>query len=273
MKKILLILLCLCCVTSLLFSQSWELTKTRSFKANDLYGYINGGSEIFLELGFKELKVEYYSNGKSELVFEKYEMETAESALGIYLQKCGNEVPVSQVKTRNTGDRYQITCLKGNYFIVINNPSGDKQFIPDMVKIINSGLEKIKDDKPIDFLAWFDKTNMIKSSLTIFRGMYSLQTIYTFGEGDILLQRGKIFGAAVEYKNSPSNYFVLIVRYPSKSLATGAFNNLMSRLDNTKKVIDKKSNYFAFQDHANKFGVAKLNDEVLRLEIHLTKIK
>jgi hypothetical protein len=258
---------------SLLFSQSWNITKTRSFKANDLYGHINGGSELFLELGFKELTVDYYSNGKSELVFEKYEMETTESALGIYLQKCGAEVPLSQIKARNTGDRYQITSLKGNCFVVVNNPSGDKQFISDMVKITNSGLEKIKDEKPIDFLAWFEKTNMIKNSLTIFRGMYSLQTVYTFGEGDILLQNGKIFGAAVDYKNSPSNYSVLIVKYPSKSLATNAFNNLVYRLDNTKKIIDKKNNHVVFQDHANKFGVIRLKDEILRLEINLAKIK
>jgi hypothetical protein len=273
MKKILFILLCVCCVTTLLVSQSWDITKTRSFKANDLYGYINGGSEIFLELGFKVLTVEYYSNGKSELVFEKYEMETAESALGIYLQKCGKETPLSQIKTRNTGDRYQIACLKGNCFVVVNNPVGDKQLIPDMVKIINRGLEKIKDEKPTDFLSWFEKTNVIKNSLTVFRGMYSLQTIYTFGEGDILLQKGKIFGAAMEYKSSPSNYSVLIVKYPSKPLAAAAFNNVVSHLDNTKKVIDKKNNYLAFQDHANKFGVIKLNDEVLRLEINLAKIK
>jgi hypothetical protein len=273
MKKILLILLSLCCVTPLLFSQSWKVTKTRSFKANDLYGHINGGSEVFLELGFKELIVDYYSNGKSELVFEKYEMETAESALGIYLQKCGNEVPLSQIKTRNTGDKYQITCLKGKYFIVINNTGGDKELIPDMVKIINSGLEKIKDDKPVDFLSWFEKTNMIKNSLTIFRGMYSLQTIYTFGEGDILLQGGKIFGASVDYKSSPSNYTVLMVRYPSKTMAAAAFNNLIYRLDNTKKVIDKKNNYVTFQDHAKKFGAIRLTDEVLKIEINLDKVK
>jgi len=272
MKKILL-LLSICSVTSLMFSQSWNITKTRSFKANDLYGHINGGSEIFLELGFKELTVDYYSNGKSEFVFEKYEMENAESALGIYLQKCGNEVQLSEIKARNSGDRYQITALKGNCFIVVNNSSGNKQILPDMVKITNSVLEKIKNEKPVDFLSWFEKTNLIKNSLTIFRGMYSLQSIYTFGEGDILLQNGKIFGAAVDYKSSPSNFSVLIVKYPSKSLATSAFNNLMYRLDNTKKIIDKQKNYFAFQDHANKFGVVRLKDELLRLEINLTKIK
>ena len=273
MKKILFLVLCFG-INSYLFSQNsnWNLTKTRSFKANNLYGYIDGGAELFLELGFKELIVNYYSNGKTEILVESYEMESPESALAIYLQKCGHEKPVKAVKTRNTGDKFQVTCLKGSSLITINNTSGNVSFLTDMIKLANNTLDKIKAAKSTDLFKLLPLKNLIKGSMLIIRGMYSLQSIYTFGEGDILLLKGKIFGVAADYKDSLSNFTLLCVKYPSVVLASNAFNNIITHLDNTKKIIDKNKNFLTFRDHSGKYGSIKLTGDVIEMKINLDKI-
>lgn len=274
MKKILLILLCLL-FTNSVYSQNpeWSLKKSRTFKANNLYGHIDGGAELFLELGFKALTVDYYSNGKSEISVESYEMESAESALAIYLQKCGKEKPVSGIKTRNTGDKFQISCVKGNFFITINNPGGKENLMQTMISFANKSIGKIKDTKKPVVLNLLPGKNQIKGSALIFRGMYSLQSIYTFGEGDVLLLKGKIFGAAADYRDNPSNYTFLCIRYPSAALAANAFNNLISHLDNTKKIIEKNKDYLIFRDHAGKYGNIKIKNDNIEIKINLSKAK
>lgn len=273
MKKILIILVFFS-LAPVLFSmnQDWSLKKTRSFKANNLYGYIDGGAELFLELGFKELLVGYYSNGKSEIVVESYEMESPESALAIYLQKCGKEKSLSGIKARNTGDKFQISCIKGSSYIIINNSSGNAGLLPDMIQLANKALDNIKAVKNIAFFKLLPQKNIVKGSMLIFRGMYSLQSIYTFGEGDVLLLKGKIFGVAADYKDISSNYTMLCIEYPSNILADNAYNNLTTHLDNTKKIIDKNKNYLTFKDHSGKFGSIICKGKLIEIKINLTKI-
>lgn len=270
LKKILLLLILVFPVFG--FSiQDWEIKKTRQFKASNLYGHINGGAELFLELGFKQLTVDYYSNGKNEIVIETYEMDSPESALAIYLQKCSSEKPVKNVKTRNTGDRFQISCVKSNYYIIINNQSGKEELFNQMITLCNNSLGQIKGAEKVQLLSVLPKKNMISGSITIFRGMYSLQSIYTFGEGDVLLQKGKLFGISADYNSGEGKYTLLKIRYPSTSEALKAFNNLILKLDNTKKIISRNKNNLIFKDHSGKFGKVELNDKNIDLKINLLK--
>ena len=72
----------------------WSRTgKARHYRGKNLYGYIDGGAELFLELGFQELVLQKYRAGRSELAVEAYRMDSPESALAVYLAKCGKETP------------------------------------------------------------------------------------------------------------------------------------------------------------------------------------
>jgi hypothetical protein len=244
--------------------------KSRSFKANNLYGYIDGGAEVFFEIGFKELIVDNYSDGKNEITIDKYIMESSESALAIYLLKCGKEKTISNIHQRNTGDRFQIMILKGDCFLQINNPNGKSELLKDMIEIANISMEKIKDIKPKDLFVLLPTNGLLKNSRTIFRGPFSLQSIYTFGEGDALLQKGKIFGVTGDYKDKKNRSFTkIIVSYPDNNYSNLAYNHLISSLDQTKKVIERKSGTLIFKDHAGKFGIIKLMKEILEIDINL----
>jgi hypothetical protein len=251
-------------------TENWKITKTRNFKANNLYGYIDGGAEVFLELGFKELTVENYSNGKDEITIEKYLMDSPESALAIYLLKCGKEKPTTQIKYRNNADKYQIQICKGDYYILVDNFKGKAQIQKDMITLGNSSLEKIKDTKPTNLFSVLPKTGLIKGSQFIFRGPYSMQSICTLGAGDVLMQKEKIFGVTGDYKDTKGKIFTrLIIKYPDKNSAGLSFSNFINHLDPTKKILEKSSNKFTFKDHAGKFGSAELSNNVLEIKVNL----
>lgn len=251
----------------------WKLTKKRNFIASNLYGYINGGAEIFLELGFKELTVFYYSNGKSELVLDVYEMESPESALGIYLQKCGKETPIKQIKARNSGDKFQIISVKDDFLIIINNSEGDSKLLQDMILLVNKFINDNKlSDKKISLLDLLPKKNLIPGSISIFRGHYSLSSIYTFGEGDVFKLKGKIFGIAADYKEKVNKYTLLVIKYNSSTIAKDVFDNIPNMLDKTKKIISKQNNKIIFSDHTKKYNIIEIDNNMIKSKINLNKL-
>jgi hypothetical protein len=72
------------------FLNTWHREASpRVFEGADLYGHINGGAEVFLELGFDRLDVVRYDADGAAVEVERYRMTDPVAALGIYLMKCG----------------------------------------------------------------------------------------------------------------------------------------------------------------------------------------
>ena len=67
------------------FRGEWNrVGKYTVFKGANLYGHIDGGAEVFLELGFAHLEVQRYARGEEEEVsVEVYRMDDPAAALGM----------------------------------------------------------------------------------------------------------------------------------------------------------------------------------------------
>ncbi|MDP8289124.1 MAG: hypothetical protein RAP03_20830, partial [Candidatus Electryonea clarkiae] len=256
------------------FADGWARSgATKRFLQNDLYGYINGGAEIFLELGFGELLVQHYSKDQQELSLEIYRMDSAESALGIYLHSCSDEKPVHGITSRNTGNVYQVTALKNNYYIRANNKGGDKAPITDLVNLLNIPLSQIEEGTPVELFSNLNKKNMVPGSEIIFRGPYALQSIYTFGEGDIFLQEAEIFGVGGDFPDTNGeNYTHLVIHYPSQEHSIKALKYLETNLDNTIKILERKIDGFIFSDFRGLYGKVELSETLLEIQINLTSV-
>lgn len=255
------------------FVEGWQ-TKgpVREFTRNGLYGHINGGSELFLEFGFEILRLQKYRNGEDEISVEAYCMEGAEAALAIYLMKCGRETPVPGIPARNTGDQHQIMLLKGNYFVTVNNFGGKSSLLPVLLKLANETLKNLPDSKPAHLLSILPRQNRVNGSELLIRGYYSLQSIYTLGEGDVLLLKNKIFGAAAEYKDDKGDtYRRIVVRYPDETYAQEAFSHLRANLDSYIQVLENRENFLSFKDYRGKYGKVSLEKDFLHIFIDLSK--
>jgi len=254
------------------FINGWKkFGPQRQFAGSALYNYINGGSEIFLEFGFEELVLQKYRKGEDELSIEVYRMKSPEAALGIYLMKCGKETPISEVSARNTGDRYQIMTVKGNYFILTNNYTAKESYLTVMVELANTGIKGIAEKKTADLFSILPKEHLIEGSEFLIRGPYSLQSIFTFGKGDILLLKKKIFGVAGDYQDEKGEtYTRIIIKYPDKAYAQQAYKHLLSNLDSYIKILNQDNNDFSFKDYQEKIGIVTLEKNTLHIKLNLT---
>jgi hypothetical protein len=101
-----------------------EITKTRTFTAESLYGYMNGGAELYLEYGFDTLIVTEVVSGGNDIKIESYRMKDDEAAFGIFSVsrfRCNGGPKLTDHQCRSA---YQLQFCKGNYYVSIINDTG-----------------------------------------------------------------------------------------------------------------------------------------------------
>lgn len=237
----------------------------------DLYGYMDGGAELFFEFGFQDLTVQKYLKGQDELTLEAYRMGDAEGALGIYLIRAGKETAVKGVEGRSTGDRYQFSACRGNFFFQVNNFKGDVKRIPDMIRLMNVALATLAKDwpEPMDLLP---KEHRVPGSFLVLRGPLALQRLFTFGEGDILQMKGRAMAYAADYEDPKlGNFTLILVAYPDSTTAGAAFEYFAGHLDSYLNLSQQTPARLVFKDAQEKYGEAVRDDSRLRLRIGLTQ--
>jgi len=240
------------------------------FRGGSLFNYIDGGAEIFLEFGFDRLLVQSCKKGNAEIVVELFGMESPASALGIYLMKCGTETPLEGVPARNSGDKTQLTIVKGAAFIHVNNLEGSSSVLPAMAEIARRLLEGIPEGKPVTLLEGLPSEGRIQGSERLIRGPYALQSIVTLGEGDVLGLEGKIFALAADYRDQagePSSR--ILVGYPDDVRAAEVFRNLVAGLDPYLKIVEKRERGLVFTDYRGKVGTIERTGARLEIRLNL----
>jgi hypothetical protein len=252
------------------FVPGWKKSlRALRFEESDLFNYINGGAELFHEFGFEELFVQRYTKDENEISLEVYRMESPESALGIYLMKCGFETQIPGIGARHTGNKLQFTIVKGDYFLQANNYNGDEALMPVMVSLCQQVLATISEGDPVELLEYLPEENFVPGSGLIIRGPYGLQPIYTFGEGDIFRLGGEVFGVVGDYRINGDVFSRIIIPYPKESQAKAAFRNLALNLDPFLEVLESWDTGIIFEDFQGKFGIVLLKNRTLEITINL----
>ncbi len=254
------------------FALGWDKAgPLRTFTGQDLFNQIDGGAEVFLELGFAKLRLQAYARSKAELTLNAYEMESAASALGIYLMKMGRETPFSEVAARNSGEEAQIAIIKGRYFIQVDNLGEVPASRAETVALANAFLAGVAEESvptPLDALPAEGK---VAGSERLVRGPYGLQPYFTFGEGDILSLGGRIFGALAEYRMPGGAAFTrLVVLYPDADMVAAALAYLKANLDPYLKVTGDRSDGFDFVDFQARKGAVARSGAVLDIRFNIT---
>jgi len=237
-----------------------------------LYNVIDGGAELFLEMGFTDLQLQKYAGSGSEITVEAYCMENEAAALGIYLLKCSKETPLPGITARHSGDRFQIALLRGNYFIFVNNFSGREDLLPVMTALAKQVAAAIPPGEAVTELDILPAENQVPGTALLLRGPYSLQSVYTLGQGDILLLGGKIFAAAAEYHEaSGQSYTMIAVPYADAAPARAAFANLRRNLDPYLQVLGARADFFVFKDFQNYFGRVEVREKKIVILVKLAQ--
>jgi hypothetical protein len=254
------------------FGAGWKrAAPPRVFEGADLFNHIDGAAELFLELGFRRVVVERYRRAGAELRLDLYEMEDPAGARGLYYHFRGPGEAVPGVAGRNVGNRYQIIMQKGRYFAQVNNFHGDEDRIADMVALANRVWAALPDDEAIEILKLLPDAERVAGSEVIIRGVYTLQTLYTLGAGDVLRLAGQTYGVAADYHAPNGSTFTrLIVPYRDATSARAAYDHLVANLDPHLELLEQDESTIVFRDRDGEYGVATLAGHVLELRLRMT---
>jgi hypothetical protein len=255
------------------FAPGWAKARPlRTFTGQDLFNQIDGGADIFLEFGFVRLRVQAYARGKVELTINAYEMESAASALGVYLMKMGQETPFPEIAARNSSEEAQMTIVKGRFFVQVDNVGDVRASKAEAVALANAFLAGVAEESAPTPLRLLPDEGKVPGSERLIRGPYGLQPYFTFGEGDILSLGGRVFGALAEYRMPDGTSFTrLIVPYPDQDAAAAALAHLRANLDPYLKATGDRPDGFDFVDFQAKTGAVTRSGAVLDIRFKGTR--
>lgn len=100
------------------------VSSPRVFTGSSLFGYMNGGAELYLEYGFSLASITEITFMGGKYKTEIFRMKGPEEAFGIFSVskfRCLDMPPYSAFTCRT---RYQLQICKGPYYISIINSSG-----------------------------------------------------------------------------------------------------------------------------------------------------
>lgn len=256
------------------FLQSWKRAENpRVFTSSDLYGYIDGGAEIYLEFGFEQLTVQSYKpvsqSSADEFKAEIYRMADPVAATGIYLMSCGKETPDPSFAERHTLNQFQLLFKRNRYYVVINNAEGDQKLHAAMIEFGRHIAARLPADTPIKLSEVLPAKGLDKASIRLIRGPYALQAIYTLGDGDILELDRRLTAVSGRYEIAGVRYSLIVVDYPTEEAAQKAFLNVQAHLDRYLNVQEKTSRRLIFRDYRNEYGVIDAASKRLTIQLHL----
>ena len=122
----------------------------KTYDGSSLWGYINGGADLYLEYGFKKLFIQEISKGQKSYKIEIYQMVDPESAFGIFSVsrfKCKSD---SSIPAINCVMPYQIQLVIGSCYISIVNQkasAGEQEYI----RFLCDQIVKLIKPEPFDY--------------------------------------------------------------------------------------------------------------------------
>ncbi|MCX6152495.1 MAG: hypothetical protein NTX22_18360 [Ignavibacteriales bacterium] len=153
-----------------------KIIKSEFYDGSSLYGYIDGGADVYLEYGFQKLLVQEIDLEGTHFIINIYEMKNPEAAFGIFSIsrfKCENNDSLSKF---NCVSLFQILAIKSNFYLQILNEKGTTETQAISYNLIKIILGKIKLD---DFtIPSFFKNKLFvsyKKDLKFINGILGLQ--------------------------------------------------------------------------------------------------
>ena len=167
----------------------WKRTgPPERYKRDGLYGYIDGGAEIVLQYGFRELSVSRYkpagvAPADREIVLEIYWMSSGEAAFGLYTTKLeGGEKAWPGIKPDNWVGSGQGSLVKGEYLVNILAPDSSEKEIGEFMARVERQVPERGTARPAG-LDRLPSAGMAPSSWHFIKGPLAAQNESPFLDG------------------------------------------------------------------------------------------
>jgi hypothetical protein len=242
----------------------WSIRDSvETYQGDDLFYYINGGADIFLEYGFIRAASCKYENASNTIHLEIYEMEDAESAFGIFsinTNEKGTPVDLGEISFAYD---YYLNVWKSKYFIRCTSQKKEVGIVDTLSLFTKYVVDKIPDKGKLPAIAKaIELDGADKGSLKFMEGLIALGNVYNFGMGSMA---GFYQGASVKLNGN----YVFIFAYADERERREWFASLKGKMNMNKKytdfqliedgfmVIDKSGSPFYFKPFSSYILVAE----------------
>lgn len=161
-----------------------EERKSDIYNESTLWGYINGGADLYIEYGFTELMAQDIVWETEPFKIDAYVMDSPESAFGIF-SISRNDCDLSgEIAKWDCITPYQVQVAYGNLYLSVIAYNGTVRSTELAVEIAKKIVSKMQ-GKSFSLPAFFTNENIVvdKSSVKLINGQLAIQNSYVKMEG------------------------------------------------------------------------------------------
>jgi hypothetical protein len=158
----------------------WLVTDSARYTASNLYGYVDGGAELYLEYGCEQAGVYRMDCEGHELVVEIWQLHDANGAFGVFSVSGTDCKRIDTLLVRHCFNEQRLMLQHANYYITITGDLSLEMVMNAAIRLSRSIAARIgKDDFQVpEFFAknnWFVKE---PRPLRMYAGPVALQNNY-----------------------------------------------------------------------------------------------
>ena len=234
----------------------WTRTgEVETFTKEGLYGYMDGGAEIVLPYGFRELSVFRFvpATGEArELVLEIYRMASGEDAFGLYSTKLeGGEAGVPGTRCDSWIAAGQASLVRGEYLVNVMAPDATDREIAEFTAALEPNIPGEGTIRP-NGMDRLPREGMIPSSGHYIKGPVAARNESPFLDGEIWGFGAPGEGAAVafsaKYGAYPSISKMIVVEFarapaagPLEESVLASFNEYLRDVRSENGVLEGRN--------------------------------
>ncbi len=221
------------------------------YQGEELFAFMNGGAELYLEYGFGKLLVAGYQNRyKDDIQLELYRMESDKAAYGVFTVLTSNMEVNGKIDQKSVMDDGRLYFWKDRFLGVIYSLEQNRRTWQSIHELANSVSLNIPSEGQIPGLMSIIDVNGLIKNPVYFTGNIGSRDFYHL-DSDLkgLLDFNE--GVIGHY----SNEMMMLLGFSSSNMAENALNLLNDRIS-TKQNIAKRRNIgdsFAYTDNRNNF--------------------
>ncbi len=263
----------------------WTVATDTLYTPDNLYDYIDGGAELYLSYGFRNVHSRVYSSeGQPDITVDLFDMNTPKDAYGVFMFSSeGVSDLVGQGTMYNEGF---LLFWMDHYFVSImaypETPES-KDAIMKIARMIEKAIGKTGELPAI--LDYLPDSGLDRESVPNFHN-YAWMNTYCYISGENILQIDDETGALLaRYGNGYGGSVLLCIEYPTADKAGKAYENFIANYlpelrghrslrveDGTWSGIDRLNNYlilvFNAPGEAEIDGLTGLVKKKMEAEIH-----
>lgn len=221
----------------------WQLNREdKIYDTQTLYDYIDGGAELYLSYGMKEVISRIITKGEYEIRIEIFDMIEARNAFGVFTNtRLEDEQQYGQGSQYFTGAQI---FWKGKYYIAITANDENESIINAIKRIATSIDEHIKEKGEIpDIIGLLPQEELQSDGFLYFYHYIWLNSYYYIADDNFLNVDATSPAVLAKYNDKENRIYMLLIQYPDKSIAGKALHAFKQKF-----IIDANETFAQIED-------------------------